>query len=77
MKLVKMNQKLHNPDSPLLIEDVKDGETVKEISEPSYIDTQTRLFRLIVLSNAIFHGIIIFFDKLFIILFRYYLLVII
>lgn len=44
MKLVKMNQKLHNPDSPLLIEDVKDGETVKEISEPSYIDSQTRLF---------------------------------
>ena len=43
MKLVKMNQKLHNPDSPLLIEDVKDGETVKEISEPSYIDAQTRL----------------------------------
>ena len=43
MKLVKMNQKLHNPDSPLLIEDVKDGETVKEISEPSYIDAQNRL----------------------------------
>ena len=41
MKLVKMNQKLHNPDSPLLIEDVKDGETVKEISEPSYIDAQS------------------------------------
>lgn len=43
MNLVKRNQKLHNPDSPLLIEDVKDGETVKEISEPSYIDAQTRL----------------------------------
>jgi hypothetical protein len=43
MKLVKMNQKLHNPDSQLLIEDVKDVETVKEISEPSYIDAQTRL----------------------------------
>ena len=43
-KIVKMNQKLHNPDSPLLIGDVKDGDAVKEISEPSYIDAQTRLF---------------------------------
>ena len=44
MKLVKKNQKLHNPDSPLLVGDVNDGDVVKEISEPSYIDTQTRLF---------------------------------
>ncbi len=44
MKLVKRNQKLHNPDSPLLIGDVDDGDVVKEISEPSYIDTQQRLF---------------------------------
>jgi len=44
MKLVKRNQKLHNPDSPLLIGEVKEGETVKEVSEPSYIDTQQKLF---------------------------------
>ncbi|WP_298502894.1 hypothetical protein [uncultured Methanobrevibacter sp.] len=43
MKLVKRNQKLHNPDSPLLIGEVKDGETVKEVSEPSYIDTQQKI----------------------------------
>jgi DNA repair photolyase len=42
-KLVKRNWKLHNPDSPLLIGDVKDSDEIKEISEPSYIDTQTRL----------------------------------
>ena len=28
MKLVKRNQKLHNPDSPLLIGDVKDDDVV-------------------------------------------------
>ncbi len=44
MNLVKRNQKLHNPDSPLLIGDVKDGDVVKEIDEPSYIDSQQRLF---------------------------------
>ena len=43
MKLVKKNQKLHNPDSPLLIGEVKEGDVVKEVSEPSYIDAQTRL----------------------------------
>ena len=43
MKLVKKNQKLHNPDSPLLIGEVKDGDVVKEVNEPSYIDSQTRL----------------------------------
>jgi hypothetical protein len=43
MKLVKKNQKLHNPDSPLLIGDVKDDDVVKEVKEPSFIDTQTRL----------------------------------
>ena len=46
MKLVKMNQKLHNLDSPLLIEDVKEGETVKEISEPSYIETYEKVVPL-------------------------------
>lgn len=43
MKLVKKNQKLHNPNSPLLIGDVKEGDVVKEVSEPSYIDTQQML----------------------------------
>ena len=44
MKLVKKNQKLHNPDSPLLIGEVNDGDVVKEVNEPSFIDDQTRLF---------------------------------
>ena len=44
MKLVKKNQKLHNPESPLLIGEVKDGDDIKEVNELSYIDTQTRLF---------------------------------
>ena len=44
MKLVKKNQKLHNPNSPLLIGDVKEGDVVNEVREPSYIDAQQRLF---------------------------------
>ena len=44
MKLVKRNQKLHNTNSPLLIGEVKDGDVVKEVREPSYVDTQTKLF---------------------------------
>ncbi len=44
MKLVKRNQKLHNPDSPLLIGDVREGDVVKEGNEPSYVDSQQRLF---------------------------------
>lgn len=43
MELVKRNQKLHNPDSPLLIGDVKESDVVKEVNEPSYIGAQTRL----------------------------------
>jgi len=43
MNLVKRNQKLHNPDSPLMIGEVKEGETVMEVNEPIYIDAQTRL----------------------------------
>ena len=43
MKLVKRNQKLHNPDSPLLIGEVKEGDVVTEVNEPSYIDTQQKL----------------------------------
>ena len=44
MKLVKRNQKLHNPNSPLLISEVKDGDVVNEVDEPSYIDLQQKLF---------------------------------
>ena len=43
MKLVKRNQKLHNPDSPLLIGEVKNGDVVKEVNESSYIDSQQKL----------------------------------
>ncbi len=43
MKLVKKNQKLHNPDSPLLIGGVKDDDVVNEVNEPSYIDVQQKL----------------------------------
>ena len=44
MKLVKKNQKLHNPDSPLLIVEVKD-DVLKEVNEPSYIETQKKLLK--------------------------------
>ena len=43
MNLVKRNQKLHNPDSPLLIGNFKDDDVVKEIDEPSYIDSQLKI----------------------------------
>lgn len=43
MRLVKKNQKLYNPDSPLLIGDVKEGDVVKEVREPSYVDGQQTL----------------------------------
>ena len=43
MKLVKRNQKLHNPYSPLLIGEVKDGDVVTEVNEPSYIDSQLKI----------------------------------
>ena len=46
MKLVKRNQKLHDPDSPLLIGDVKDGDVVKEVNEPSYIETYEKVLPL-------------------------------
>ena len=46
MELVKRNQKLHNPDSPLLIGDVKDGDVVKEVREPSYIETREKVLPL-------------------------------
>ena len=43
MKLVKRNQKLHNPDSPLLIGEVNEHDVVNEVNEPSFIDRQQRL----------------------------------
>ncbi len=43
MKLVKKNQKLHNPNSPLLIGEVKDDDVVNEVNEPSFIDLQQNL----------------------------------
>ena len=46
IKLVKKNQKLHNMDSPLLIGDVKDSDVVKEINEPSYIETYEKVVPL-------------------------------
>ena len=44
MKQVKKNQKLHNSYSPLLIGDVNENDVIKEVDEPSYIDTQQKLF---------------------------------
>jgi len=46
MKLVKRNQKLHNPDSPLLIGDVKDGDVVKEVRKHSFIETHEKVLLL-------------------------------
>ena len=44
IKLVKRNHKLHNPDSPLLVGNLKNDDIIKEVSEPSFIDTQLKLF---------------------------------
>ena len=44
--MVKMNQKLHNPDSPLLLGDVKESDVVKEVSEPRYIETYEKVVPL-------------------------------
>ena len=46
MRLVKKNQKLHNPNSPLLIGDVKEGDVVREVNEPSYIETHEKVLPL-------------------------------
>ena len=43
IKLVKRNQKLHNPDSPLLVGDVNDSDVVMEVNEPSFIETDTKV----------------------------------
>ena len=42
MKLVKRNQKLHNPDSPS-DGNVKDDNVVNDVRQPSYIVSQQRL----------------------------------
>lgn len=42
-KLIKMNFKLHNPDSPLMIGNINENDVVKEVREPSYIDAQQKL----------------------------------
>ena len=46
IKLVKKNQKLHNLDSPLLIGEVNKGDVVKEVNEPSYIETHEKVLPL-------------------------------
>ena len=46
MKLVKRNQKLHNSDSILLVGEVKEGDVVKEVREPSYIETHEKVVLL-------------------------------
>ena len=46
MKLVKKNQKLHNPDYPLLIGEVKDDDVVDKVNEPSFIETYEKVVPL-------------------------------
>ena len=47
-KLVKRNLKLHNPNSPLLIGEIKENDEIREMNQKSFIDTdksrQTKLF---------------------------------
>ena len=45
-KLVKRNFKLHDPNSPLLIGNLKDRDVVKEVREPSYIETHEKVVPL-------------------------------
>lgn len=44
MNPVKRKQKLHNPDSPLLMDEVKDGDVVKD-NEPNYIG-HNKIFKI-------------------------------
>lgn len=46
MRLVKHNQKLHNPDSSLLLGEIAEDEFVKEVREPSYIETYEKVVPL-------------------------------
>jgi len=45
MKLIKRNQKLNNPDLPLLIWEVND-DVVNEVNEHSYIETHEKVLPL-------------------------------
>ena len=45
MKLIKRNQKLNNPDLPLLIGEVND-DVVNEVNEHSYIETHEKVLPL-------------------------------
>jgi len=58
MKWVKRNQKLHNPDSPLLIGDVKDGDVVKEVREHSFIETHEKSYHLCIFFNQLYTNIL-------------------
>ena len=46
MKQVKKNQKLYNSYSPLLIGDVNEKDVIKEVDEPSYIETYEKVVSL-------------------------------
>ena len=46
MELVKRNQKLHDPDSSLLIGDVKDGDVVKEVNSQAILIYNKNYFKL-------------------------------
>ncbi|WP_303737728.1 hypothetical protein [Methanobrevibacter millerae] len=56
--MVKRNQKLHNPDSPLLIGDVKDGDVVKEVREHSFIETHEKFYYLCIFFNQLYTNIL-------------------
>ena len=56
MKLVKKNQKLHNPDSPLLIGEVKDGDVVMEVDE---LKLMKKSYHLHVLFNQLCYKILL------------------
>ena len=58
MKWVKRNQKLHNPDYPLLIGDVKDGDVVKEVREHSFIETHEKFYHLCIFFNQLYTNIL-------------------
>ena len=60
MKLVKKNQKLHNPDSPLLIGEVKDGDVVMEVDENlAILKLMKKSYHLHVLFNQLCYKILL------------------
>ena len=42
MEIVRKNMKQHNPGSPLLIGELRDGDVIKEAKQVSYVDGQMR-----------------------------------